>query len=207
MMRWLVERCAAAAGRRRRAGVGPHRRRFPGGAGHAARRLPRVRAAAGRDPDRGARPVHRRGREPRHACRSRTRSTACPASKTMRSKSVLGLSSVVLIFEQGTDLMGARQLVQERLPRVVAQLPAVGPAAGDPVAAVVAQPGAEDRHLVQDAVADGDDDAGAVDDPAAADGRARRRQRRHLGPARPAVPGAGRSRPAAQPTASRWPTS
>src|SRR5947209_3936100 len=35
--------------------------------------------------------------------------------KTIRSKSVLGLSSVVLIFEPGTDLMKARQLVQERL--------------------------------------------------------------------------------------------
>src|ERR687893_2793101 len=35
--------------------------------------------------------------------------------KTLRSKSVLGLSSVVLIFREGTDLMEARQLVQERL--------------------------------------------------------------------------------------------
>ncbi len=35
--------------------------------------------------------------------------------KTLRSKSVLGLSSVVLIFGQGVDLMTARQLVNERL--------------------------------------------------------------------------------------------
>src|SRR6188472_3871422 len=35
--------------------------------------------------------------------------------KTLRSKSVLGLSSVLLIFEEGTDLMRARQVVQERL--------------------------------------------------------------------------------------------
>ena len=41
-------------------------------------------------------------------------------------------------------------------------------------------------------------DAGHVDDPAAADGGPRRGERRHLGPARPAVPGAGRSRPAAR---------
>ena len=34
---------------------------------------------------------------------------------TMRSKSVPGLSSIKLIFEPGTDLMEARQLVQERL--------------------------------------------------------------------------------------------
>ncbi len=44
--------------------------------------------------------------------------------KTLRSKTVLGLSSVVLIFEQGTDLMPARQRVQERLALVAPQLPA-----------------------------------------------------------------------------------
>src|SRR5271169_1527162 len=36
-----------------------------------------------------------------------------PWLKVIRSKSVLGLSSVVLIFESGTDLIRARQLVQE----------------------------------------------------------------------------------------------
>lgn len=45
--------------------------------------------------------------------------------KTLRSKSVLGLSSVVLIFEEGTPLFQARQLVQERLASVAGQLPAV----------------------------------------------------------------------------------
>jgi Cu/Ag efflux pump CusA len=43
-----------------------------------------------------------------------------PGLKTLRSKSVLGLSSVVLIFETGTDRIPARQLVQERLSRVAA---------------------------------------------------------------------------------------
>ncbi len=43
--------------------------------------------------------------------------------KTLRSKSVLGLSSVVLIFEPDTDLMRARQTVQERLALVAPQLP------------------------------------------------------------------------------------
>ena len=43
---------------------------------------------------------------------------------TVRSKSVLGLSSVVLLFEPGTDLFVARQLVQERLGRAAALLPA-----------------------------------------------------------------------------------
>ena len=37
--------------------------------------------------------------------------------RTLRSKSVLGLSSVVLIFAPGTDVLQARQLVQERLAR------------------------------------------------------------------------------------------
>jgi CzcA family heavy metal efflux pump len=45
--------------------------------------------------------------------------------KTIRSKSVLGLSSVVLIFEDGTDLMQARQMVQERLTTLSGRLPAV----------------------------------------------------------------------------------
>src|SRR3954463_16264690 len=45
--------------------------------------------------------------------------------KTIRSKSVLGLSSVVLILEEGADLMRTRQLVQERLAGEATRLPAV----------------------------------------------------------------------------------
>ncbi|MCW5559057.1 MAG: efflux RND transporter permease subunit, partial [Verrucomicrobiae bacterium] len=45
--------------------------------------------------------------------------------KTLRSKSVLGLSSVVCIFEPGTDLMQARQLVQERVATVAPRLPSL----------------------------------------------------------------------------------
>ncbi len=48
-----------------------------------------------------------------------------PFVKAVRSKSVLGLSSVRLIFANGTDLLMARQLVQERLTLVAAQLPLV----------------------------------------------------------------------------------
>src|SRR5580765_879085 len=48
-----------------------------------------------------------------------------PWLKIIRSKSVLGLSSVVLIFEEGTDLIRARQLVQERVAAETARLPAV----------------------------------------------------------------------------------
>ena len=46
-----------------------------------------------------------------------------PKLKTLRSKSVLGLSSVVMFFEEGTDIFQARQFVQERLARVATQLP------------------------------------------------------------------------------------
>ncbi len=48
-----------------------------------------------------------------------------PFLKTIRSKSVLGLSSVVMIFNTGTDILKARQLVQERLNLAQNRLPAV----------------------------------------------------------------------------------
>lgn len=46
-----------------------------------------------------------------------------PGVKTIRSKSVLGLSSVVLILDGHADRMEARQHVQERLGTIAAQLP------------------------------------------------------------------------------------
>jgi CzcA family heavy metal efflux pump len=48
-----------------------------------------------------------------------------PGLKTLRSKSVLGLSSVVLLFEEGTDIHKARQYVQERVAAEAARLPTV----------------------------------------------------------------------------------
>jgi CzcA family heavy metal efflux pump len=48
-----------------------------------------------------------------------------PFLKTIRSKSVLGLSSVVMIFNKGTDILRARQLVQERLQLAQNRLPNV----------------------------------------------------------------------------------
>jgi CzcA family heavy metal efflux pump len=47
-----------------------------------------------------------------------------PDLMTLRSKSVLGLSSVSILFERGTDVIRARQLVQERVTQVQARLPA-----------------------------------------------------------------------------------
>src|ERR1700730_7748765 len=46
-----------------------------------------------------------------------------PELDTMRSKSVPGLSAITLIFKPGTDIMKARQLVQERLTVAVRTLP------------------------------------------------------------------------------------
>ncbi|MCA9268046.1 MAG: efflux RND transporter permease subunit, partial [Planctomycetales bacterium] len=48
-----------------------------------------------------------------------------PNLKTIRSKSVLGLSSIVMIFQQGADLTTSRQLVGERLAVEAPRLPAV----------------------------------------------------------------------------------
>ena len=48
-----------------------------------------------------------------------------PMMTAIRSKSVLGLSSIVLLFPMGTDLQTARALVQERVTRAAAALPAV----------------------------------------------------------------------------------
>src|SRR5262245_49432175 len=45
--------------------------------------------------------------------------------KTVRSKSVLGLSQVVLLLEDGADPLKARQLVQERVAAETPRLPTV----------------------------------------------------------------------------------
>ena len=65
----------------------------------------------------------------------------------IRSQSVPGLSSIVLVFEPGTDVYRARQLVQERLTQAHA-LPNVSEAAHDASAAVVVEPGDDDRAVL-----------------------------------------------------------
>ncbi len=73
-----------------------------------------------------------------------------PGLKTIRSKSVLGLSSVVLHLRGGhRPASQARQLVQERLAAEAAAAAGRRPPAGHPAAALVHQPGAEDRRLVR----------------------------------------------------------
>ncbi|VVT07538.1 Acriflavin resistance protein [Sphingomonas aurantiaca] len=52
-----------------------------------------------------------------------TQVNGVPGIATLRSKSVLGLSSVQILFDRGTDVIRARQLVQERVAQVQARLP------------------------------------------------------------------------------------
>lgn len=51
--------------------------------------------------------------------------TGTPGVKVMRSKSVLGLSQVVLVLDHGADHLRVRQLVQERITAEARQLPTV----------------------------------------------------------------------------------
>lgn len=51
--------------------------------------------------------------------------TGIPRVSAVRSKSVLGLSQVVLLLEQGTDHLKVRQIVQERVAGATRQLPSV----------------------------------------------------------------------------------
>jgi CzcA family heavy metal efflux pump len=46
-----------------------------------------------------------------------------PGVEYVRSSSVVGLSQIVLLFKMGTDLMRARQMVQERVKLAIAELP------------------------------------------------------------------------------------
>jgi CzcA family heavy metal efflux pump len=52
-----------------------------------------------------------------------TQVNGIPHLATLRSKSVLGLSSVVILLDRGTDVMRARQMVQERVAQVQGRLP------------------------------------------------------------------------------------
>ncbi len=112
----------------------------------------------------------------------------------VRSKSVLGLSSIQLYFQRGTDLLTARQLVQERLAVSASRLAQCCQFSGHSAAAFVVKPRDEDWLVVQDPVADGVNRAVQVDDSTAADGGPRSRQRCHLGRLRQTVPDPRRSR-------------
>ena len=91
--------------------------------GHAGGRLSRVRAAAGGDSDPMPRAFLRRSGSLGHRSVGGGVQRGMPGLDVMRSKSVEQLSSIVLIFEPGTDMMEARQLVAERLAIVTPTLP------------------------------------------------------------------------------------
>ena len=99
----------------------------------------------------------------------------------MRSKSIPDLSSIELLFKPGTDVLRARQLVQERLSQVLPTLPtwAAPPVMMPPVSTTGRVH--EDRAFLQKRVADGHVDDLLLDDPGPLAARARRGQCGDLG--------------------------
>ena len=123
-MNWLIRTSLAISVAGFRAGDrADHRRHSDFGFGSAGC-FSRVCAAAGRDSNRSTRHRDRRRREPDHRS-DRERGQRHPVRANGTVEIGLGLSSVRLIFEPGTDLLIARQLVQERLGTRCAALPMV----------------------------------------------------------------------------------
>jgi Cu/Ag efflux pump CusA len=104
-----------------------------------------------------------------------------PDLATLRSKSVLGLSSVTILFERGTDVIRARQLVQERVTQVQGAPSICCAPARNAASPVIHQSCAQNWHLVEETRPNGTVRAGALDDSAQADVCAGRRQRRRVG--------------------------
>ena len=120
-----------------------------------------------------------------------------PWVESIRSRSVTGLSSIVLTFKRGTDIMKARQMMQERLT-LAYTLPNVAhpPVILQPLSATSRFMMVE--HLVFEDRADGTVAARPLDDQAAAARRARCRERGDLGSAAAPTARAHRSEPAAR---------
>ena len=116
-----------------------------------------------------------------------------PGLDVMRSKSVPQLSSILLQFERGTDLLLARQLVAERLAVATPTLPTWASPARHAPAAVVDEPDDEDRHFLEGTVGDRHVDDRLLEDRRAPAARARRGECRHLGRAAQDADGAGRA--------------
>ena len=104
-----------------------------------------------------------------------------PGLDELRSKSVPQLSSIVLVFKQGTDLLNARQLVSERMAAVTSALPTW---AAPPV---MLQPLSSTSRVMKigmtssEPVPDRDVHALLLDDPRPVAPGTRGGQRRHLG--------------------------
>ena len=74
----------------------------------------------------------------------------------IRSESVSGLSDIVMVFESGTDVYHARQLVQERLTSDGCgwACASILETAHDDQSFIVGEPGDDDRHRPEQAVVD-----------------------------------------------------
>ena len=117
-----------------------------------------------------------------------------PGLDVIRSSSVPQLSSITLIFERGTDLLDCPPARAGAAGDDRSLSSELGGAAGDDAAPLVDQPGDEDRALVGRALLDRAVVHLAAHDPTASAARARRGQRRHLGPAERAAARARRRR-------------
>ena len=100
--------------------------------------------------------------------------------KDIRSQSVPGMSRIFLVFDPGTDLFTARQVVAERMTQAHA-LPNVSkpPQILQPLSSTNQR--ADGRRHLEDAHADPDVGARALDDHPAPARRTGRCQRLHLG--------------------------
>ena len=120
-----------------------------------------------------------------------------PGVNRIRSESVPQLSAIFLFFKNGTDILQARQLVQERLAQAAPTLPTwCTPPALYPIVSATSRRD-PDRAVVQEPRPARPLARRPVHDPPAIARRARRGQRRHLGRAAQGGAGTGAIRPAA----------
>ena len=169
--------------------------RVPAPARPSGRRVPRVRAGEGRDPDDRARPLSLRGRGAGHpAARERARRRAGRGRVALEvGAAVVVGGGVVQAGRRRTENAPARHRTGGHRHAGPAHL---GRAAVHDAAAVLDQPGDEDRHHFAEPLGDGLVDARLLDHPRTPARRARGGQRGDLGRAAEDAAGGGRSRPA-----------
>ena len=158
-LRFRVLVVAVAAG-----GPRPRRHAAARRAGRRPARVHAARTSRSRPRRSGCRP-----RRSSSSSRSRSRptcSTATAGVSVLRSESVPGVSSIVLLFEPGTDIM-RRAPARAGAAHPGARHPERLQAAADDPAALVAEPGHDDRALAREADADRDLGARPLDDPPA----------------------------------------
>src|SRR3954462_9900476 len=90
-------------------------RRVHAAVARVLRHAARVRTAARRGPDRGPRTLRAGGRAADHRPARGRPPAGRGLPRTITSQSGAGLSSIVMYFDPGTDVLRARQMVAERL--------------------------------------------------------------------------------------------